>query len=63
MKNSAYEIKALGARTAWLRPAFQWSVRFALQGPWWLPGCVRRVPLGVVVWLQRRELRGLRDGL
>lgn len=60
--NPDYEFKALARRTEWLSPALRWSLRWALQGPWWLPVRARRVPLDVVVILQRRELRRLRHG-
>lgn len=58
-----YEFKALAARTAWLSPSLRRSIRWALHGPWWLPVRVRRLPLDVVVLLQLRELRRLRNGL
>ena len=38
-----------------LRPALEWSIRFALQSS--LPGPLRRVPLGIVCWYVQRRLR------
>lgn len=56
-------LDALAGRTAWLRPALCCSIRWALKGPRWLPGRVRRAPLDVVVLLYRVSLWGLRHGV
>lgn len=64
MKNSAYEFKALEARTGWLSPALRWSVRVALGRPVWVPGVVARVPLTAVLAVMQVQVKvwGWRHG-
>jgi hypothetical protein len=64
MNDSQYgELRHLKARTAWLRPWMQRGSSWALQGPQWLPGWVRRLPLEVCVLMVRLELWRLRHGV
>ena len=46
MQVSEAELQALLARfPRWHGPAVNWSVRFTLRGPGWIPFQVRKLPL------------------
>jgi hypothetical protein len=51
--------KKLLERIAYLRPAINGSMKFALHGPKWLPVSVRKIPLSCVCWFLSLHMIGI----
>ena len=55
-----HEVRELTERLpCWLGPFTNWSARFALRGPRWMPMPVRKVPLHLACFTVKLYVKGV----